>query len=181
MKIDKKFLKRVVKVLLNKLPEDEAVLTEVSNQLEMVQTLYRKNRDFRNLLLDPKIDVNKKLQFIENLGKSLKLNEHAIEALKYIVKENKANALKVIANEFKFEVEKFFATVSGEIISAFELEEQEINEIKKVVENKIGKKVEFEIKQDPSLIGGVIVKAGSYMIDGSVKAFLKDLAYKITR
>lgn len=181
MKIDKKFLKRVVKVLLNKLPEDEAVLTEVSNQLEMVQTLYRKNRDFRNLLLDPKIDVNKKLQFIENLGKSLKLNEHVVEALKYIVKENKANALKVIANEFKFEVEKFFATVSGEIISAFELEEQEINEIKKVVENKIGKKVEFEIKQDPSLIGGVIVKAGSYMIDGSVKAFLKDLAYKITR
>ncbi len=181
MKVDKKVLKRVVKVLLNKLPKEENVLLEVANQLDLLKVIYKKDQNFRNFLLDPNIPYEKKVQVVEKIGETLKLNDVVQEAIKYLVKINKANLLKSLADEFRFEVEKFFATVQGEIISAFDLEKEDVEEIKNILEKKIGKKVEFELKKDPSIIGGVIIKAGSYMIDASVKTFLKKLAYQITK
>ncbi len=181
MKIDKKVLKKVVKVLLNKLPKEEKTLLKVADDLELLQFLYKKNKDFRNFFSNPDISYEKKAEFIEKFSKEQKLNEVVVEAIKYIIKVNRANILKVLASEFKFEVEKFFATLKGEIISAYEIDEEDINEIKAVFEKKIGKKVEFEVKQDPSIIGGVIVKAGSYILDASVKSYLKQLASQLTK
>jgi len=180
LKIDKKVLRRVVRVLLNKLPKDEETLLKVADDLDLLQTLYKKDKNFRNLLLNPKLEVEKKLQFIDELASKANLNDVVVEAVKYLVKINKANILKVLANEFKFEVERFFATVKGEIITAYPLSDEDISEIKDVVEKKIGKKVEFDVKEDPSIIGGVVVKAGSYILDASVKSFLRKLAYQLT-
>ena len=166
--------------MLNKLPKEEQVLLKVADDLEMLQFLYRKNKDFRNFLLNPQISVEKKIQFIENLAEKLQLHPIVKEALEFLVKNNRANIIKVLADEFKFEIERFFATVKGEIITVFPLEDSEVQEIKSVVEKKIGKKVEFDIKEDPSIIGGVIVKAGSYELDASVKSFLKRLEQQLT-
>ena len=180
MKIDKKVLTRVIKVLLNKFPKEEEKLLKVADDLDTLQFLYRKNKDFRNLLLNPKLEVEKKKEFFKGLAEKLSLNEIIIEAVNYLIEINRANILKVLGTEFRFEVEKFFATVKGEIITAYPLEEDERKEIKGLVEKKIGKKVEFDIKEDPSIIGGVIVKAGSYILDASIKSYLKQLAQKLT-
>ncbi len=179
MKVDKKTLKRVVKVLLNKLPKEEEVLIKVSDDLNLIQTLFRKNKDFRNFLMHPAISFEEKKKVIENLSKEANLNEYVKEAIEYVVKSNKANILKYIADEFSFEIEKFFATVKGEIITAFPIDEETVNKIKEKVEAKLGKKVEFETKQDPSIIGGIIVKAGSYVLDSSIKTYLLKLEQQL--
>jgi len=49
MKIDKKVLKRVIKVLLNKIPKEESALIKVSDDLALIQELYRKEKSFRNI------------------------------------------------------------------------------------------------------------------------------------
>ena len=179
MKVDKKFLKRVVKVLINKLPKEEEILIKVSDDLKLVQNLFRKNKDFRNFLMNPSISFEDKKKLIEDLAKKAQFNEVLVEALEYIVKSNKSNSLKYIADEFSFEIEKFFATVKGEIITAFPIDEKLVNEIKEKIEKKLGKKVEFETKQDPSIIGGIIVKAGSYILDSSIKTYLQKLEQKL--
>jgi len=179
LKVDKKFLRRVVKVLINKIPKEEEVLIKVSDDLNLIQTLFRKNKDFRNLLMHPAISFEEKKKVIENLAKEVNLHEKVIEAIEYIVKNNKANVLKYIADEFSFEIEKFFATVKGEIITAFPIDEEIVNKIKEKIEAKLGKKVEFETKQDKSIIGGIIVKAGSYILDSSIKTYLQKLEQKL--
>ena len=180
MKIDKKLLKRVVKIMLNKLPKEEQVLLKVADDLETLQYLYKKNKDFRNFLLNPQVSVEEKIKFVDVLAEKLQLHSIVKEALEFLVKNNRANIIKVLADEFKFEIERFFATVKGEIITVFPLEEEDIQEIKMVVESKIGKKVEFDVKEDPSIIGGVVVKAGSYELDASIKSFLKRLEQQLT-
>jgi F-type H+-transporting ATPase subunit delta len=180
VKVDKKTLKRVVKVLLNKLPKEEEVLIKVSDDLNLIQTLFRKNKDFRNFLMHPAISFEDKKKVLDNLAKEANLNEKVKEAVEYLVKTNKANVLKYIADEFSFEIEKFFATVKGEIITAFPIDEDTVNKIKEKVEAKLGKKVEFETKQDPSIIGGIIVKAGSYVLDSSIKTYLLKLEQQLS-
>ena len=181
MKVDKKTLKKVVKFLLKKLPKEEEVLIQTLDKLNTIQDLYKKNKDFKNFLLNPSISVNEKLKLIEILDKKIELPEPVKNVLIYLITENKIKVLKVIADEFKFEVEKLFSTVQGEIITAYPITEELIINIKETVEEKLGKKVEFTVKQDPSIIGGVIVQAGSYILDASIKNYLQKLEQQLTQ
>ncbi|WP_293445304.1 ATP synthase F1 subunit delta [Persephonella sp.] len=180
MKIDKKVLKRVVKVLLNKIPKEETALIKVSDDLALIQELYRKEKSFRNFILNPQLPFEEKEKLIDTLSEKTNLDKNVVEAIKYAVKINKGNILREISDQFMFEVEKFFATVKGEVITAYPIDENLLEQIKKAVEEKLGKKVEFEVKQDPSIIGGVVVKAGSYVLDSSVKTYLRKLEQQLT-
>ena len=180
MKIDKKVLKRVVKVLLNKIPKEETALIKVSDDLALIQELYRKEKSFRNFILNPQLPFEEKEKLIDTLSERANLDKNVVEAIKYAVKINKGNILREISDQFMFEVEKFFATVKGEVITAYPIDENLLEQIKKAVEEKLGKKVEFEVKQDPSIIGGVVVKAGSYVLDSSVKTYLRKLEQQLT-
>lgn len=181
MKTDKKILKRVVKVLLKNLPKDEEVLIQTLDKLNVLQNLFKKDKGFKNFLLNPSIPVNEKLNLIDILDKQIGLSEAVKGVLIYLITENKINVLKMIADEFKFEVEKLFSTVQGEIITAYPITDDLILNIKQTVEEKLGKKVEFTIKQDPSIIGGVIVIAGSYVLDASIKNYLQKLEQQLTQ
>ncbi|WP_457625037.1 ATP synthase F1 subunit delta [Persephonella sp.] len=180
MKIDKKVLKRVVKVLLNKVPREESALIKVSDDLFLIQELYRKDKSFRNFILNPQLSFEDKEKVINALAEKANLDKNVVEAVKYVVKINKGNVLREISDQFRFEVEKFFATVKGEVITAYPVDEKLLDEIKKAVEEKLGKKVEFEVRQDPSIIGGIIVKAGSYVLDSSVRTYLRKLEQQLT-
>jgi len=180
MKIDKKVLKRVIKVLLNKIPKEESALIKVSDDLALIQELYRKEKSFRNLILNPQLTFEQKEKIIDALSEKANLDKYVVEALKYAVKINKGNILREISDQFMFEVEKFFATVKGEVVTAYPIDENLLEQIKKTVEQKLGKRVEFEVKQDPSIIGGVVVKAGSYVLDSSVKTYLRKLEQQLT-
>ncbi|HHG75043.1 MAG TPA: ATP synthase F1 subunit delta [Persephonella sp.] len=180
MKIDKKVLKRVVKVLLNKIPKEETALIKVSDDLALIQELYRKEKSFRNFILNPQLSFEEKEKLINILSEKADLDKNVVEALKYAVKINKGNILREISDQFMFEVEKFFATVKGEVITAYPIDEKLLEQIKKTVEEKLGKKVEFEVRQDPSIIGGVVVKAGSYVLDSSVRTYLRKLEQQLT-
>ncbi len=181
MKVDKKTLKRVTRILLNKVPKEEDVILKVVKDLETLSTLYKKSTEFRNLILSPGLEPEKKQKILSQLFDQLKIDDIVKEAVFYLVKTGKGNVLKELDRSFRFEVEKFFATVQGQIITAYPLEQSEIEEIKNLVEKKIGKKVEFEIKEDPSLIGGIVVKAGSYVLDASVRFFIKKLQQQLTQ
>ncbi len=181
MKVDKKTLKKVIKFLLKKLPKEEEILIQTLDKLTTIQSLFKKNREFKNFLLNPSVPVNDKLKLIEVLDNQINLNEPIKEVLIYLITENKVKVLKVIADEFKFEVEKLFSTVQGEIITAYPIADELVLNIKQTVEEKLGKKVEFTIKQDPSIIGGVIVKAGSYVLDASIKNYLQKLEQQLTQ
>jgi len=181
LKIDKKFLKKIVKEAISILPKEEERLVKVADQFETLSYLYKRVPYFRNLLSNPKLENQKKLEFINKLSSELGLDEVVKLSLNKIIENKKANVLKEISKVFRFQVEKFFATVKGEVITAYPIDEELLNEIKEVVENKIGKKIEFETKVDDSIIGGVIIKAGSYIIDSSIRNYIKQLEISLTK
>ncbi len=181
MRIDKKLLRRIVKVLINKVPKEEERLLKIVRDLELISELYRKSSDFRNVLINPSIDAELKVKILREVFKKYGIDEVAQDAVIYLSKIGKGNVIKELGKAFRFEVEKFFATVQGEVITAYPLEEKEIEEIKDKIEKKIGKKVELEVKEDPSLIGGFLVKAGSYVLDASVRFYMKKLQQQLTQ
>ncbi|MCX7760020.1 MAG: ATP synthase F1 subunit delta [Hydrogenothermaceae bacterium] len=181
MKVDKKFLKKVVKVLISGIEKEESALVDAVTKIDLISKLYRENRVFRNILLNPKLSFEEKEKLLSEVKNSLNLSDSIYQVILFVVKENKANILKEIGKEFRFEVEKFFATLKGEVITAHPIDEELLSKIKAVVESKLGKKVEFTVKEDPSLIAGAVIKAGSYVLDSSIKTFMKKLEQELSR
>ena len=69
--------------------------------------------------------------------------------------------------------------IQAELSAAKELNEIEINNIKNELSNTFGSNIKLNQKYDPSLIGGLIIKVGSTMIDTSIKNKLQQIEKKM--
>jgi F-type H+-transporting ATPase subunit delta len=63
-----------------------------------------------------------------------------------------------------------------EVISAFELTNEQSERLKQALNKKFEKEISIETRVDKSLIGGAVIRAGDMVIDGSVRGKLKKLA-----
>ena len=65
---------------------------------------------------------------------------------------------------------------TAEVTSAFPLEDRQVAALKSNLKARLGRDVAIDAKVDPSLLGGLIVRHGSQMIDASIKTKLNNLA-----
>jgi F-type H+-transporting ATPase subunit delta len=81
--------------------------------------------------------------------------------------------ISLLFNKLKSEQEK---TVDVTVVSAFELEDSARQSLAQVLSKKLAREVNVETKVDASLLGGVLIRAGDMVIDGSVRGRLNKLA-----
>ena len=81
----------------------------------------------------------------------------------------------VIANRSRVNVDKAVARGATEVTSARALDAHQVALLKRRLVELLGKDVRLASKVDPSLLGGLIVKVGSRMIDSSLKTKLSSL------
>jgi len=67
-------------------------------------------------------------------------------------------------------------TVEVELTSAVELTEKQLTDLNSTLETKLGRKVNINCQTDPTLMGGMIVRAGDLVIDASIRGKINDLA-----
>jgi len=84
-------------------------------------------------------------------------------------------ALADIIGAFSSLVAKQKGEMSAQVTSARPLSDEETAELKSILRSKLAKDVNLETRVDPSLLGGLIVKVGSRMIDSSLRTKLNGL------
>lgn len=82
-------------------------------------------------------------------------------------------AIHALYDAFKANLE---ASVDVEVTSAYDLSEQQLDDIKKALKKLLNKDINVHTKIDDYLIGGVVIRASDLVIDGSVRGRLKKLA-----
>ena len=80
-------------------------------------------------------------------------------------------------NNQKFSNEKI--SNIADLSSSKELNETDISKIKNELASNFGANIKLNYKYEPSLIGGLIIKVGSIMVDTSIKSKLKQLETKM--
>ena len=81
-----------------------------------------------------------------------------------------------IIDVFLSEVSRINGEVQAEVTSSFELDKEQQNKVESAISEATGvKKIILSTKVDETLIGGLIVKIGSKMIDNSIKTKLNRL------
>jgi F-type H+-transporting ATPase subunit delta len=173
--MNKELSKKLAKSLLGKLPKERSVLVQAGEFLGFVYNLYRKERLFRDFMLNPQVPNEKKVEYLAELSSKFSLPSEVKEFINYFVELNAMPMLGEIKRLYDHEVEKFLRLSKAFILTAKKLDEKTLESIKSKVKQILNRELEFEVQEDPSLIGGFVVKTSGFVLDASVKRALEKL------
>ena len=126
------------------------------------------NKELKLLVKSPLIFSNDKLEILLKVMSRQNLNELSITFLKVISKNKRFANLSSIISQFVNINAKKRGDVIADITSADELSDDQRVNIKEQLRTILGDKLSLNFKVDKKIIGGLIVKVGSKMIDTSL-------------
>ena len=101
--------------------------------------------------------------------------------LMLVAEKGRAGEIEEIAVEFERLMAREERRLSVELTTARELTDDEAKQIVAQIEKAAGRKVEATRSVDPSIVGGIVLRAGSYRVDASVRGRLERLRHELVR
>ncbi len=135
--------------------------------------------DLRAFLLTPLASQGDQSKVIAAIAKQAKLGDATTSMINLLVKNRRLPALEAVLKAAKAMIDAASGVSTAQVTSATPLDEKKITEIRNVLSKKLGEDVAIETKIDPSLIGGMVVRVGSTLIDDSVKTKLDRMARRL--
>ncbi|MEW6065836.1 F0F1 ATP synthase subunit delta [Desulforamulus profundi] len=163
---------------LYEIAQAKNALETMEQELKGIAEAVEGTRELQKVLYHPQVLPGEK----KNLLKSLFADKVSAETMKFlglVVDKRRENYIAGIAAEFSALANEARGKVAAEVTTAIELGEEQKQELVKVASRLAGKEVEPTFAVDPSLIGGVVVKIGSKVIDGSIKTRLASLKSRL--
>ena len=152
---------------------------DIENQVSSILELFRNSKDIKEFIKDPTNKIKDQLKIINAISDKFKFNELLKKFLGLVVTKRKFFYIEKILNDFLFICSNARGEIQAELTVAKNLNENEINNIKNELTTTFGTKIKLNHKYDPSLIGGLIIKVGSTMIDTSIKSKLQKIEKKM--
>lgn len=130
--------------------------------------------EVKNVLLHPQISVKEKHELFKK-AYSGKINE-ALLGFLYLAAEKNREAYVIPALDQLIEnIDRHNNKIKADVLTAAEYDKKQIQELKAILSEKLGKQVEIDLRVDPSVIGGPFIYADGYYIDWTVKKRLRDM------
>ncbi|HEX8411106.1 MAG TPA: ATP synthase F1 subunit delta [Thermoanaerobaculia bacterium] len=140
---------------------------ELRGELIQFANALRSSNELRDLYANP-VDEAAKLTITAQLAKKMKASDLAAKTLEVLVRHHRINDIDAINDALQAYVNKALGVAVAEVRSAKHLTPEEIRDLADTLSKKVGKKVELDVKTDPKLLGGFVVKIGSEIWDASV-------------
>jgi F-type H+-transporting ATPase subunit delta len=154
------------------LSKSEGSVDAVEAGLVDLQKLSGESDDFRRFLHSPVISADEKSGAINAILAKANLNVTVANFVKVVARNGRLFALPAIVKAFQALAAGERGEVSADVTSAAPLSKTQVAELADTLKKKIGKTVTLIEHVDASLIGGLVVKVGSQMIDSSLKTKL---------
>ena len=164
---------------LFELAKESNAANDIENQVYSILELVRKSEDIKEFIKDPTNKIEDQLKIINAMSDKFKFNELLKKFLGFVVTKRKFFYIEKILNDFLFICSNSRGEIQAELSAAKNLNESEINKIKDELSSTFGSNIKLNHKYDPSLIGGLIIKVGSTMIDTSIKSKLQKIEKKM--
>ena len=152
---------------------DKERLTEVRGGLDDFLEAERKVPELAVVLANPELDSASKVALIDDL---LKGAEPLVRNfLRLLAEKERISAVEEIAREFEALVATGENRLRVVVTTAQKLSEEEASSLVSRIETATGRSVEARCNVDPSLIGGLVVQAGSLRLDTSIRGRIEKL------
>ncbi|AXC11369.1 ATP synthase delta chain [Acidisarcina polymorpha] len=148
---------------------------EVSRQLDDFAFAWDESPQLRQVLEDPVFPSEQKVGILDKLNERIGLSPIVRNFIAVLINHDRIAAFSEVASEYRLEMDRRQGIYEVDIISARPLGDDERQGLEAQVGELAGGRVNARYRQDESLLGGVIVKLGSTVYDGSVRGQLDRL------
>jgi F-type H+-transporting ATPase subunit delta len=148
-------------------------LSEVRRQLADFVEMTRAVPELQAILRNPQLDRRAKTAAVDAVSGDA--DPLVLNLLRLLIEKGRAGEVDEVGEEFERLAKREEGELSVELTTAFDLSEDEVRSIIGQIESASGRTVEATRSVDPDLIGGIVLKAGSLRVDGSVRGRLERL------
>lgn len=162
---------------LFELARDEKRLETVAASLATVRAALAESGDFAKLTTSPLVSRDAAVKAVEAAAAAMKLDPLTTKFLGVLAQNRRLPQLGAIIRAYGTLAARHRGEITAEVISARPLAADQVEALKTKLKSRFGADVAIDAEVDPAILGGLVVKVGSRMIDGSIRTKLNNLAH----
>jgi F-type H+-transporting ATPase subunit delta len=160
---------------LFELASEQKAIPSTAEALNAFQSVIDESADLRHLMKSPVFKAQDQLAAINELAGKGNLTGIALNFLRVMAQNRRLAAVPEAIASFNTLVAQSKGEVTAEVTSAETLSAKQVTDLKAALKSTIGSDVALTQKVDPDILGGLIVKVGSRMMDNSLRTKLNSL------
>lgn len=150
-------------------------LDAVSADLQTLRAAINASSDLKSFLSSPVYGAEDQARALAAIAEKAELGALTRNFLGLVARNRRLFALEAMIAAFAAHLAVHRGEVSAEAVSAAPLNDEQTRRLRGEIETIVGKAVNLSLRTDPDLLGGMIVKVGSTMIDSSLRTKLNRL------
>jgi len=154
---------------------DGKALPALEKDVDALEAALADSADLQTLLTSPLYSREEQGSAIAAVAKKMKLSESTSNVLALMASKRRLFVLPQLLSSLRTRIATHKGEVTAEVTSAKALTKAQTESLAKTLKAQIGADVKIKATVDESIIGGLIVKVGSKMIDTSIKSKLNAL------
>ena len=173
MSINKGIIKKYTQALF-KVVVKENDINQVSDRLHNIRSILKSVPELNQLLITRRVQVQDKINMLKNiLGDNISNIEMDLMVL--LMENGHMMLFGEVVKRFDYLLEKESKLVKVHITSSSILSDDEVQQISSKIANNIQKEIEVKTETDASIMGGIKLRVGNTLIDGSIYSRLQKM------
>ena len=160
---------------LFELAQEAGAIDKTGSDLDRFQTLLDGSQDLKRLVRSPVFGASEQIGALEAIMSKARISGLAANFIKLAATNRRLFAITDMIGAYRSLVAQDRGEVTAEVTSADKLTASQVTKLKSALKASVGRDVQLATKIDPSILGGLIVKVGSRMVDNSLRTKLQNL------
>ena len=162
---------------LFELARDEKSVDSVKADLDSFDALIAESADLARLVRSPVFTADAQLKALSAVLDRAGIGGTTAKFLKVLTANRRLFTVRDVIRGFRTLVARFKGEATAEVTVAEQLSEKNLEALKGALKTVTGKDVDLKVKVDPAIIGGLVVKVGSRMVDSSLRTKLNAIKH----
>ena len=158
------------------LAREQKQIDAVSRSLDSLNQALADSHELNQLVTSPLVDRKDASKAFAAISRELKLDPITGNFLGVLARNGRKAQLQPVIRTFRRLAADHRGEVTADVVSAHPLRDDQVVKLKAQLKSRVGSDVAIDARTDPQILGGLIVKVGSQMIDASLKTKLNRLA-----
>jgi F-type H+-transporting ATPase subunit delta len=156
---------------------EAGAIDRIREELDTFDTLATSNPDLMRVIRSPVFGAEEQTKALTAVLEHAGIGGVTAQFLKVVASNRRLFAVRQIIKSFRTLVARHKGEVTAQVTVAERLNDARLAEIKDALATVTGKDVHVEMHVDPSIIGGLVVKLGSRMVDTSLRTKLNAIKH----